>query len=203
MKISYFWATELGAGLLSQLQYLPKALLLSFLLIPAFLYFTGSSEGLKKDVSFLFKKPWLLLFFFYLSYLIVSTLLARRITYPLENVFDHFGFKADDNLWNAEIVQNTLLFIPYSFFFLQSGELKEPFKTVMTLCVITTCSIELLQLILWLGYFQLSDIFHNTLGGLIGWLLWKIIRIVKVRPPFSVVIKKIRLSLHSLYQKGK
>ena len=195
MRLSYFWATELGAGILSQLQYLPKAVLLSFLLIPTVLYFTGKSEGVKKDVRSLLKKPWLLLFLYYLSYLIVSTLLTRRVTYPFENVFDHFGFKNDDKLWNAEIIQNTLLFIPYSFFFLQSGELKKPFKTVMILCVITTCSIEVLQLILWLGYFQLSDIIHNTLGGFIGWLLWKIISIIKDKHPFSTVINKIRLLL--------
>ena len=176
MKLSYFWATELGAGILSQLQYLPKALLLFIVMIPAFLYLTGCNNGIKKDVCMLLKNPWLLLFLFYLSYMVISTLLARRVTYPLDNVSDQFGFKPDDERWNAEIIQNILLFIPYAFFFLQAGKLKKPLQTVMILCVITTCSIELLQLVFWLGYFQLSDVFHNILGGFLGWLIWKILR---------------------------
>lgn len=37
---------------------------------------------------------------------------------------------------------------------------------------IFSISIEMLQLLLCLGTFQLSDIFYNTLGGIIGGLMY-------------------------------
>lgn len=38
----------------------------------------------------------------------------------------------------------------------------------------TSLVIEGAQLLFWLGSFQLSDLFHNTLGGVIGWALWHV-----------------------------
>ena len=40
-------------------------------------------------------------------------------------------------------------------------------------------SIEMLQLILRLGTFQLSDICYNTLGGMIGGVMFWIIRLIR------------------------
>ena len=37
---------------------------------------------------------------------------------------------------------------------------------------IFSVSIEMLQLLLWLGTFQLSDIFYNTVGGALGGLMY-------------------------------
>ena len=42
-------------------------------------------------------------------------------------------------------------------------------------------SIEILQLLLRLGTFQLSDIFYNVLGGLAGALLYIIINRIKIK----------------------
>ena len=39
---------------------------------------------------------------------------------------------------------------------------------------LTSAAIEFLQLFLRLGTFQLSDIFYNTLGGLLGSLIYYI-----------------------------
>lgn len=187
MNFSYFWATELGAGILSQFQYIPKALLLAVVIVPAFLYFAGYGAGIKNDLLILTKNPWLLLFLLYLSYLIVSTLICREITYPLANVFDHFGFRTEDQRWNAEIIQNILLFVPYSMLLLLSGGLEKPLKSAVIVCFYTSCGIEILQLILWLGYFQFSDIIHNTFGGLIGWSIWYIVREIRKRRLLSIL----------------
>ena len=42
-----------------------------------------------------------------------------------------------------------------------------------------SCSIEIFQLLFRVGTFQLSDLFFNTLGGLIGFFVYKIIIFVK------------------------
>ena len=108
---------------------------------------------------------------FYLSFLLISTLLSRDTTNPYRNVFAHFGFRKDVK-WNNEIIENILFFIPYSLFFLAAFRPEKPWRDTLILSASTTCVIEFSQLLFWLGDFQLSDIFHNILGGMIGCLLW-------------------------------
>lgn len=171
MSLRYFFATEFGAGILNQLQYVPRAMLFMLVLVPAFLYVTEHFGNIKLELRVLARKHWLVLFLFYLSYLLVSTVFGRNITYPLDGIFDHFGF-CDDKEWNAEIIQNVIFFVPYTVFFLNVGNNRKPFFSSLILSLTTSCTIEILQLVLWLGYFQISDIVYNSLGGCIGWLLW-------------------------------
>lgn len=120
------------------------------------------------------KQPWLLLFFLYLAYLLVSTVFSRRITNPYERVFNDFGIMVNGKI-NREFLENVLLFIPYSFLYLQAFIPKKPLRNALILSVLTTAFIEIIQLVLWLGKFQISDLVHNILGGLIGIGAWYII----------------------------
>ena len=47
-------------------------------------------------------------------------------------------------------------------------------KTAMILALGTTVFVELSQLIYWLREFQLFDLVHNIIGGVIGCALWHI-----------------------------
>ena len=127
-----------------------------------------------------FKKPWLLLFVFYFAFLLVSTVFARRITNPCKNVLEDFGVINNGRI-NREFIENVLLFIPYSFLFLQAFKPKSPFRITIVVSVLTTLFIEVTQLFLWLGNFQLSDLVHNVLGGLIGYGAWAIISRITVK----------------------
>lgn len=115
------------------------------------------------------------------SLILVSTLLNRSYwSKPLSKVFDSWKIMNGDGTWNVDPVKNTVLFIPYIavlFWALQDRVLKsEGLWATMGAAVkygfAFSLTIELLQLILCLGTFQLSDLFYNTLGGLIGGLIY-------------------------------
>ena len=84
----------------------------------------------------------------------------------------NFGFRRNDAAWNREIIENILIFTPYTFIFLWAFRPGKPWKAALILSAVTTCVIELSQLVMWLGYFQLADIVHNVLGGMIGCAAW-------------------------------
>ena len=70
-------------------------------------------------------------------------------------------------------MENIILFVPYTFFYLQALTPSKSLKAAFLLAFLTSIFVELLQLIFWLGAFQLSDLLYNVIGGMIGWLLWK------------------------------
>ncbi len=108
------------------------------------------------------------LFGFYVSFLLISAVLSRQPTYPLRGVLNHFVFRKGNVKWNCEIIENILFFIPYTFFFLMAFRPKKPWRAALALSAATTCLLEVSQLVLRLGEFQLSDMFYNIVGGMIG-----------------------------------
>ena len=74
--------------------------------------------------------------------------------------------------WNNEIIENILLFIPLTLLFLNAFNPEKPWKASLILSACATGFIELSQLLFWLGEFQLADIFHNIIGGLVGCGIW-------------------------------
>lgn len=63
----------------------------------------------------------------------------------------------------CQVLQNVFLFIPYGAL-LKVNKIKYP----VALAFATTVLIEVLQFILALGYAELADIVHNTLGAGLG-----------------------------------
>ena len=117
------------------------------------------------------KKPWLVLFLLYLSYVLMCTLLSRNRFVPYKSVLK--GFKLYENgKWRRECIENILLFVPFIFSFLQVKPSSKSLTAAIMLAFLTSLFIELSQLIFWLGAFQISDLVYNVVGGVIGWLLW-------------------------------
>lgn len=127
---------------------------------------------------------------FYTAMLLFRTLLNRDIwVNPLINVVGVWGIFDTDGQLSVEVPLNLTLFIPFIvLLFWSHGDCiigKEVHLTrVLTqstkIVFFFSFSIEMLQLFLRLGTWQLSDIFFNTLGGLIGGILyymgWKLLR---------------------------
>lgn len=152
--------------------YFPRAIVLIVLVIPAYLFIKDNNKSqIKNKLISVMKQPWLMLFLLYFSFILISTLLARVARIPYNNVFSNFGLYDKKGL-NTECIENTLLFIPYTFLFLQAMKPSKPWKTTMILALGTTTFVELSQLIFWLGEFQFSDLVHNMIGGVIGCVLW-------------------------------
>lgn len=122
--------------------------------------------------------------FFFISELFYVTLFSRigTYTYPLADIFGEWSiYDGESSMYvNPRPILNIILFLPVCFVFSQL--LKTFFNTdILKKLPVLKCTgislglsliIELGQLLFALGTFQLSDLFYNTLGGLIGALIY-------------------------------
>ena len=87
----------------------------------------------------------------------------------------------------TECMENVIMMMPFSAMELWTfGEkIGNGWKKILwqsgKIAFIFSVSIEILQLLLRLGTFQLSDIFYNTVGGVLGGLLYYVAMKVRKR----------------------
>lgn len=130
--------------------------------------------------SSFYRKMFILVFYFMM--ILFRTLLNRNMWLnPVSDVIGVWGFYNEKGEFTTEIIENMVLCIPFTLLLLWSFQEKiigSPVKVIRILRKSTmivfglSLTIELLQLFLRLGTFQLSDLFYNTLGGLIGGLIY-------------------------------
>lgn len=164
------------------------SLLLSFLAMFFYLYAyepIHDGEGWKSAIvtwyqkfkeSVSFRKLFLLAFV--ISMILFRTLLNRNLWMnPLSNVMGGWGIWETVNgeqKLTTECIENVIMMVPFSAIVMWAfGEkIGNGWKKILwysgKMAFIFSISIEMLQLLLRLGTFQLSDIFYNTVGGLIG-----------------------------------
>ena len=133
-----------------------------------------------------FRRLFYLIFFCVM--ILFRTLMNRDMwTNPIVDVIGTWGLHKKDGTFTAELFENTLLFVPlifFLFFYLEKTAKKvSKFLPVMGKAIASaflfSLTIEVLQLFLHVGTWQLSDLCFNTLGGLIGGFIYWIS--VKVR----------------------
>lgn len=135
----------------------------------------------KKEASF--RKMFLLVF--YIGIIVFRTLLNRTMwANPVSNVIGVWGLHIEKNgemVFTTEVPENLILFIPFTVLLLwiyQEKLIGEEVKLGKVLWQSTkivflfSFTIEMLQLFLRLGTWQLSDLFYNTLRGFIGGLIY-------------------------------
>ena len=100
---------------------------------------------------------------------------------PLSDVMGGWGIWKTANgekQLTTECIENVIMMVPFSAAVLWSFGKKIGIgcKKILwysgKMAFIFSVSIEMLQLLLRLGTFQLSDIFYNTVGGMIGGLIY-------------------------------
>ena len=85
----------------------------------------------------------------------------------------------------TECIENVIMMVPFSAVVMWTFQEKvgRSWKRVLwysgKIAFVFSVSIEMLQLLLRLGTFQLSDIFYNTVGGVVGGLVYY--AVMKVR----------------------
>lgn len=142
-----------------------------------------------------FRRLYLLVF--YTTMILFRTLLGRTMwVNPLSDVMGGWWLWEESNgemKLTTEPIENLMLFIPFIVLLLWAIRsnrkctiLKDMRLTTVLwqsvkITFIFSLTIEFLQLFLWLGTWQLSDMFYNTLGGLIGGLIYWICFKVKHR----------------------
>lgn len=128
-----------------------------------------------------FRRLFCLVFFVML--MLMRTLLNRNMwANPVSDVMGGWTLWNEEGELTTEPIENVILMMPYTALLLWA--LKERLLKRVTLsrtlwqgikyAFLTSAAIEFLQLFLRLGTFQLSDIFYNTLGGLLGSLIYYI-----------------------------
>jgi len=127
-----------------------------------------------------FREIFLLVF--YTVLILFRTLLNRNMWMnPLSNVMGIWGLHNANGELTTEAIENLVLFIPFVILLFVAFRKKiigdeVKFGIVLwkaiSIVFLFSTAIEFLQLFLRLGTFQLSDLFYNTLGGLIGGLLY-------------------------------
>ena len=115
---------------------------------------------------------------FVTSLILFRTLLNRNLWQnPLSDVMGGWGIwetKNGEQVLTTECIENVIMMVPFSTVVLWTfGEKigngwKEMLWYSGKIAFVFSVSIEMLQLLLRLGTFQLSDIFYNTVGGVVG-----------------------------------
>lgn len=161
----------------------------------------AKEKGLKKLIhmwiynfktSYKFRRMFLLIF--YTTMILFRTLLNRNMWLnPLSNIFGSWWIYNKNGDLTTDVIENLILFIPFIILLLwamrdkliKEMKLKYVIFIAFKITFIFSLSIEFLQLFLRLGTFQFSDLFYNTLGGVIGgilyWFQYKIKRYNKFR----------------------
>lgn len=135
--------------------------------------------GIKEKFILELNYKWKILFYTYLYFILKKSLLNR--SKGMKNSLE-FAFKRDwlfivkDTWSRVQAAENILFFIPVSFFFTLAFFKGKKFelqllKKIVKFSFLLSLFIELTQLILTIGTFQLSDIVYNVLGGIIGYIL--------------------------------
>lgn len=161
-----------------------------------FAYLSIKEVGLKETIkawsgNFKKNKEYRGVFFlaFYVAMVLCRTLLARSIwvTQPLSKVYGIWGIYTPDGILYTDNIENVILTVPLTFILFMVLQEKMFCKGVKLWtctwksCLVSFCFsllIELCQLFFKLGTFQLSDLFFNTVGGIVGgfiyWICCKI-----------------------------
>ena len=137
----------------------------------------------KKDREF--RKKYIL--FFYITMVLFKTLINRNMWMnPLSDVWGVWGIYTYNSVTGqrvltSECIENFLLFMSYIILIFWNFEEKIFGKKVyigkivlesIKIAFLSSLTIELLQLLLRLGTIQISDLFFNTVGGLVGGIIY-------------------------------
>lgn len=149
--------------------------------------FSSIKQALKQWITWFmsessFRRTFFLVF--YTVMILFRTLLNRNLWLnPLSNVIGVWGLYNEKGELTTEVIENLALFVPFTVLLLWTRREKIVGKKLtlgnilwksIKIIFLFSFIIEMLQLFLRLGTWQLSDLFYNTLGGAIGSVIYYI-----------------------------
>jgi glycopeptide antibiotics resistance protein len=122
-----------------------------------------------------YNKTYKTILLIYLFFVIWITLLNRTSTYRRMMLVPFWEYRnllfATDHLyWFKQITCNILMLMPLGF--LLAMQKISPKQIVMIGCGLSVC-IELTQLVTARGLCEFDDVFNNTLGAWLGYVIYK------------------------------
>jgi glycopeptide antibiotics resistance protein len=118
---------------------------------------------------------------FYLAFVVTITLVERVVTLdPTYNLMVFWSYKAiADGRTDLimEIVWNIVLFVPIGFLINYIIPIKY-FWISIIFSLLLSAGIETLQLVLHRGFFEFDDMIHNTIGAILGIVVFALVSLV-------------------------
>ncbi len=114
-----------------------------------------------------------MIFWVYVAVMVVITFLSREggSTKGIDlRIGSSLGINARND---AYAVENILLFLPYGFLWGLMRRRKKGLWNALAVGFLTSLGIEFLQLFSGRGVFQTDDMITNTLGALLGYILYR------------------------------
>ena len=106
-----------------------------------------------------------------------STVIYREtFSEPQYNFMPFWSYQAikdGEDMYIVENFLNVILFIPVGFLACGFRRMNRWWRVALLGCIIS-CTIEGLQLWLQRGLCELDDVFHNTLGAIVGYGLYRV-----------------------------
>lgn len=139
---------------------------------------------IKNNQKFCFYKELFMLFFILYVMFLFEIVTIQDHNYGLSNFIpfkEIFRYKIGSRLFIKNIIGNILLFLPYGYFaadYLKSKKL----SLICFLTMIVSFTIELVQLNIG-RTFDIDDIILNTIGGMLGYFLYRLLENIKVKLP--------------------
>ena len=140
-------------------------------------------KSVKKSI-YMFLRIVFIVYVFLLSYLVFFSERYGRIRYdspqsnlvPFQEIHRYLSqFREITFLAIINVIGNTLIFVPFgALLFIFSKKLAKFHNTVF-LSLLLSLAIETTQYFTRVGVFDVDDIMLNTLGGIIGWIIYKIV----------------------------
>lgn len=157
--------------LLGTVKYAPYGILMGSL-VYALLVWLRKRRGVAQKQLYSWTE---LLFGIYIAIMIVITFLSREGG-SSTGMDLQIGSSLGINVRNdAYIAENILLFIPYGFLLGVVWKKERRFLNHLSLGFLTSFGIECLQLVSGRGVFQTDDMITNTIGSVIGYLVFYLV----------------------------
>ena len=139
----------------------------------------------KKEFVF-YKEIFLLLFLGY-SLLLFELVTEKDVNIPSGTNFipftEIFRYEFGSKLFLQQVIGNIILFIPFGYFATYYIKAKKPLN-ILIVVLLSSGVIETVQYFIGRS-FDIDDIILNTIGGLIGFLIYRVLDAVrKVLPSF-------------------
>lgn len=128
----------------------------------------------------------------------VFTRLSQPEQDPFAKVWGGWGITDQTYYYELSSIFNVIIFLPLCtllFLFLKTALQKDPDIKKLTAIsagtgFLISCMIEGLQIILRAGTFQVSDLFYNTLGAVLGIFVFIALKKAAESPAFKSAVKK-------------
>ena len=131
----------------------------------------GRNEGLRLSAG--------LFLLLYVMVLYCSTVFFRAtsttIHYPFDFFWHYKDFAHEQLLWLPEVIMNIAVFIPVGLALGLAFRKIKGWQAAMAGMGISV-GIELLQWLFRKGFADIDDVMHNTLGCVVGYLLYKVLK---------------------------